>query len=64
MNNVRMGQLDAPGTVNSPLSGNFVAGKNENYPFYGLSPVFTIATPVPDTWSLKPSGLRVGDGSD
>ena len=25
MNNVRMGQLDAPGTVNSPLSGNFVA---------------------------------------
>ena len=62
MNNVRMGQLDAPGTVNSPLSGNFVATKNENYPFYGLSPVFTIATPVPDTWSLKPSGLRVGDG--
>ena len=62
MNNVRMGQLDAPGTVNSPLSGNFVATKNENYPFYGLSPVFTIATPVPYTWSLKPSGLRVGDG--
>ena len=62
MNNVRMGQLDAPGTVNSPLSGDFVATKNENYPFYGLSPVFTIATPVPDTWSLKPSGLRVGDG--
>ena len=57
-----MGQLGAPGTVNSPLSGNFVATKNENYPFYGLSPVFTIATPVPYTWSLKPSGLRVGDG--
>ena len=63
MNNVRMGQLGATGTVNSPLSGNFVAGKNENYPFYGLSPVFTIATPVlNDTWSLKPSGLGVGDG--
>ena len=59
--NVRMGQLGAPGTVNSPLSGNFVAGKNENYPFYGLSPVFTIATPVLNDWSLKPSGLGVGD---
>ena len=61
-NNVRMGQLGATGTVNSPLSGNFVAGKNENYPFYGLSPVFTIATPVLNDWSLKPSGLGVGDG--
>ena len=51
---------------NTGLSGN-TTSPNNSRKVYGLSPVFRVAAPppdptvVPETWSLKPSGLSLGD---
>ena len=51
---------------NTGLAGN-TTSPNNSRKVYGLSPVFRVAAPppdptvVPETWSLKPSGLSLGD---
>ena len=53
-------------SANTGLAGNTTSPGNSRK-VYGLSPVFVVAAPppdptvVPENWSLKPSGLSVGD---
>ena len=73
---VRTGLPDGNNSNTGPISGPFNTPSTDHRPMYGISAVFTVAegnteetvvegdvdgTPVPDTWSLIPSGLSDGD---
>ena len=61
---VRVGQPDSSGSTHGPLSSSSNELSGDERPMYGLSGVFEVGvfySLVPDTWSLKPSGLGVGD---
>ena len=73
---VRTGSPDGNNSNTGPISGPFNPTSTDTRPMYGISAVFTVAegtteetvvegdvdgNPVPDTWSLIPSGLSDGD---